>query len=49
VTIETPRYLTKVVQLTMRRRRAPARDTHCVGPISGMVTKHCMSASGRLW
>jgi hypothetical protein len=43
VAIANPRFLTRVVQLTMRRRRAPARETHCVGPISGMVTHHCTS------
>jgi hypothetical protein len=48
VTIESPGYMTKVVQLTMRRRRRePARETHCVGPISGMVTQHCPSVSVR--
>jgi hypothetical protein len=47
VTIQGPGYLTKVVQLTMRRHRKPARETHCVGPVSGMVTQHCPSVSVR--
>jgi hypothetical protein len=47
VTIQSPGYMTKVVQLTMRLRRKPKRETHCVGPISGMVTQHCPSVSAR--
>jgi Ca2+-binding RTX toxin-like protein len=47
VTIVSPGYMTKVVRLTMRRHREPARETHCVGPISGMVTQHCPSVSVR--
>jgi RTX calcium-binding nonapeptide repeat (4 copies) len=45
VTMVSPGYMTKVVQLTMRHRQKPARETHCVGPISGMVTHHCRSLS----
>ena len=48
VTIKTRGYLTKVVRLTIRRRRAPARKTRCVGPISGMVTRHCLSRDREL-
>jgi hypothetical protein len=45
VTIQSAGHLTKVVQLTMRRRRGPSRRVHCVGPISGLVTRHCQSFS----
>lgn len=48
VTIVSPGYMTKVVRLTMRSgRRGPARDTHCIGPISGLVTQHCPSVSAK--
>jgi Ca2+-binding RTX toxin-like protein len=49
VSIAHPQFMTKVVQLTVRRRRKPARETYCVGPISGMVTHHCTSVDARIW
>jgi Ca2+-binding RTX toxin-like protein len=49
VTIANPRYMTKVVRLKVRRRDDPTRETYCVGPISGMVTRHCTSVDSRIW
>jgi Ca2+-binding RTX toxin-like protein len=49
VAIAHPRYMTKVVRLKVRRGRGPARETYCVGPISGMVTRHCTSVDSRIW
>jgi hemolysin type calcium-binding protein len=49
VAIANPQHMTKVVELTVRRRQAPARETTCVGPISGMVTHACTSVNSRIW
>ena len=48
ITVVSPRppSMTKVVRLTTRRGRPPVLRVHCIGPISGIVTRAACRASG---
>jgi hypothetical protein len=38
--------MTKVVRFTIRAHSAPALKVHCIGPISGIVTRAACRAAG---
>jgi hypothetical protein len=46
VTVVRPGSMTKVVRFTIRPHRAPALSVHCIGPISGIVTRAACRAAG---
>jgi hypothetical protein len=46
VTFVRPGSMTKVVRFTIRAHRGPALSVHCIGPISGIVTRAMCRAAG---
>jgi hypothetical protein len=46
VTVVRPGSMTKVVRLTTRAHTGPALSVHCIGPISGIVTRAACRAAG---